>query len=93
MKIFDTFLFLNELDLLEIRLNILDSYVDYFIINESPKTFSGKSKPLYYEDNNSEMAVNEMILSYSYAIQANCMSIQGVVKCYWNDFLGCRSHK
>jgi beta-1,4-mannosyl-glycoprotein beta-1,4-N-acetylglucosaminyltransferase len=51
MKIFDTFLFLNELDLLEIRLNILNSHVDYFIINESPKTFSGKFKPLYYEDN------------------------------------------
>ena len=50
-KIFDTFMFFNELDLLEIRLNILDPYVDYFVISESTVTFSGKSKPLYYAEN------------------------------------------
>jgi beta-1,4-mannosyl-glycoprotein beta-1,4-N-acetylglucosaminyltransferase len=41
----------NELDLLEIRLNILDPYVDKFVIGESRQTFSGKQKPLYYKDN------------------------------------------
>lgn len=51
MKIFDTFTFFNELDLLEIRLNILDPYVDYFVIAESRETFSGKEKPLYFFDN------------------------------------------
>ncbi len=50
-KIFDTFMFFNELDLLEIRLNILDPYVDYFVISESTVTFSGKPKPLYYDEN------------------------------------------
>lgn len=53
MKIFDTFLFFNELDLLEIRLNILDPYVDYFVITEAAVTFSGKPKPLYYQENKS----------------------------------------
>lgn len=44
-------MFFNELDLLEIRLNILDRYVDYFVIGESKQTFSGKEKPLIYPGN------------------------------------------
>lgn len=49
--IYDTFSFFNELDLLEIRLNILNKYVDYFVLCESPKTFSGLNKPLYFKEN------------------------------------------
>ena len=51
MKIYDTFIFFNELDLLEIRLNMLENVVDYFVLVESTKTFTGVSKPLYYEEN------------------------------------------
>ena len=36
--IYDIFPFFNELDLLEIRLNILDKHVDYFVIGECNKT-------------------------------------------------------
>lgn len=50
-KIYDTFMFFNELDLLEIRLNILDPYVDYFVISEATVTFSGKPKLLHYLEN------------------------------------------
>lgn len=50
-KIVDCFTFFNELDLLEFRLTELDSYVDYFVIVESTKTFTGKPKPLYYDLN------------------------------------------
>jgi hypothetical protein len=50
-KVYDCFTFFNELDLLEIRLNILDPYVDYFVLYEAHKTFSGKEKPLYYKEN------------------------------------------
>jgi len=51
MKIYDTFMFFNELDLLEIRLNTLYPHVDYFVITEAAVTFSGKPKPfLYYEN-------------------------------------------
>jgi beta-1,4-mannosyl-glycoprotein beta-1,4-N-acetylglucosaminyltransferase len=49
--IYDCFTFFNELDLLEIRLNILDEYVDYFVLGESSETFSGLEKPLYYLEN------------------------------------------
>ena len=51
MRKIDVVPFFNELDIPEIRLNILDPYVDCFIISEATKTFSGKEKPLYYEEN------------------------------------------
>jgi beta-1,4-mannosyl-glycoprotein beta-1,4-N-acetylglucosaminyltransferase len=51
MKIVDSFIFNNELDLLNYRLNLLYPYVDHFIICESIYTHSGKSKPLYFKDN------------------------------------------
>ncbi len=51
IKIYDVFSFFNELDLLEIRLNILDPYVDYFVLSEATETFSGNKKPLYYLEN------------------------------------------
>lgn len=49
--IYDTFIFFNELDLLEIRLNELDPYVDKFVLVESTKTFTHIDKPLYYLEN------------------------------------------
>ncbi|MES2314820.1 MAG: hypothetical protein V4524_02700 [Patescibacteria group bacterium] len=51
IKIYDVFPFFNELDLLEIRLNILDPYVDYFVIVEYAETFSGNKKKLHFEEN------------------------------------------
>jgi beta-1,4-mannosyl-glycoprotein beta-1,4-N-acetylglucosaminyltransferase len=39
------------LDLLEISLYVLDPYVDWFILSEATKTFSGLDKPLYYQEN------------------------------------------
>jgi beta-1,4-mannosyl-glycoprotein beta-1,4-N-acetylglucosaminyltransferase len=47
--IYDIFTFNGEYDLLEIRLNILNDYVDQFIIVEADETFSGKPKPLYFQ--------------------------------------------
>lgn len=48
---YDIFTFFNELDLLEIRLNMLDHKVDKFVIIECVETFSGNPKPLYYLEN------------------------------------------
>ena len=50
-KIYDCFIFFNELDLLELRLNILDSYVDYFVICEASVTHSGHKKDYIFEKN------------------------------------------
>jgi beta-1,4-mannosyl-glycoprotein beta-1,4-N-acetylglucosaminyltransferase len=51
MKIFDTFIFSNELDLLDLRLNTFNDYVDKFVIVESNITFSGKPKKLNFLEN------------------------------------------
>lgn len=51
MKVIDAFTFFDELDLLEIRLNILNEKVDYFLIVESTQTFSGIKKSLHYLEN------------------------------------------
>ena len=50
-RVYDLFLMSHELDWLEIRLNTLAPYVDYFVIVESPKTFTGLKKPLYLQEN------------------------------------------
>ena len=49
--IYDCFTFFNELDLLEIRLNVLNSAVDKFVLVEMTKTHSGVDKPLLYDEN------------------------------------------
>jgi beta-1,4-mannosyl-glycoprotein beta-1,4-N-acetylglucosaminyltransferase len=49
--IYDIFQFAYELDLLEIRLNILDPYVDKFVICESTTTFMLEPKKLWYQEN------------------------------------------
>ncbi len=51
MSTYDAFLFFNEMDILEIRLNNLDPFVDKFVLVESPQTFSGKLKPLWFQEN------------------------------------------
>ena len=47
-KIYDCFLFNNELDLLRLRLTELYYCVDCFVICECAVTFSGEKKPLHY---------------------------------------------
>jgi len=47
----DCFIFNNELDLLEIRLNSHAPLVERFVVCECPVTHSGKPKPLYYNEN------------------------------------------
>ena len=49
--IYDCFQFFNEIDLLKLRLSVLDPVVDRFVISESTVTFSGHPKPLFYEEN------------------------------------------
>jgi beta-1,4-mannosyl-glycoprotein beta-1,4-N-acetylglucosaminyltransferase len=51
LKVLDAVLMSNELDLLEIRMNELDSVVDYFLIVESNATFTGLPKDTYFASN------------------------------------------
>lgn len=54
--IFDCFTFFNEIDLLEIRLNILNDHVDKFVIVEAGKTQSLIDKPFYFEENKNKFS-------------------------------------
>ena len=51
VQVLDAVLMSSELDLLEIRLNELDSVVDWFFIVESNATFTGLPKEKYYDKN------------------------------------------
>ena len=49
MKIIDCFMFYNEVELLEYRLNILNNVVDYFVLVEATHTFAGMPKSCMFE--------------------------------------------
>jgi len=49
--IYDTFIFFNELELLEIRLHELAQVVDRFVLVEATRTIRAKPKPLYFAEN------------------------------------------
>lgn len=49
--IFDCIPFFNELDILKLRMEILDPYVDYFVLEEATVTFSGKEKKMIFAQN------------------------------------------
>lgn len=49
--IFDCIPFFNELDILKLRMEILDPYVDYFVLEESTVTFSGEDKKMIFAQN------------------------------------------
>lgn len=51
MAIYDCFPFFNELEILDLRFRHHYNLVDYFVIVESTKTFTGNDKPLYFQEN------------------------------------------
>ncbi|EOY31133.1 Beta-1,4-N-acetylglucosaminyltransferase family protein [Theobroma cacao] len=58
-RIFDSIIFSNELDLLEIRWHELDPYISKFVILESNTTFTGIPKPLFFASNRARFAFAE----------------------------------
>lgn len=55
-RVWDTFLFNDELDLLEARLTELAPVVYRFVLVESDLTFQGSPKPLLYQENRERFA-------------------------------------
>lgn len=51
MAIYDCFTYFNEIELLELRLSVLDSFVDYFVLVEANKTFTNEDKEFHFEKN------------------------------------------
>lgn len=50
-KIYDCFIFNDELEMLKLRINLLKDKVDKFVLVESKQTHSGYPKTSYYNDN------------------------------------------
>ena len=51
MAIYDCFQYFDEDHMVDLRLNILNKYVDYFVISESTKTHQGKEKEINFDIN------------------------------------------
>ena len=52
MAIYDCFQYFNEDHIVDLRLNILDKDVDFFVISESTRNHQGKEKKLNFDINN-----------------------------------------
>jgi len=61
MKIYDCITYFDEPMLFDLRLNILDEYVDKFIVIEARHTHSGNDKKLNFEINNFKKFKNKII--------------------------------
>lgn len=70
--IVDCFTFFNELDILELRLTLLDGIVDRFVLCEAPFTFRGVPKPLVYAQNAARFSRwKDRIVHLVYAAEPN----------------------
>ena len=61
MKIFDCFMYFDEEVVLNVRLNTLDKFVDYFVIVESKFTHNGTQRNLKFDHKKFEKFKNKII--------------------------------
>ena len=61
MKIFDCFMYFDEEVVLDVRLNILNKFVDYFVIVESKFTHKGDPRDLQFNHKKFEKFKNKII--------------------------------
>jgi len=87
MKIFDCFMFYDEELLLDIRLNILDKYVDFFIIVESEYFHNGEKRKLKFDIRKFKKFENKII----YMVHKN--EPNGVVRLNDKDDESTKSYK
>ena len=64
MKIYDCFMFSDEKMILDIRLNVLNEYVDYFVIIESKYKHNGDIKNKNFDINNFSKFKDKIIYIY-----------------------------
>lgn len=68
--VYDCMPFFNELDILDMRLHIMDPIVDYFVIEESDVTFSGQKKDMIFDQNRERF--KEFLDKIIYVPVTNC---------------------
>ena len=66
MKIFDCFMYFDEEIVLDLRLNTLDEFVDYFVIVESSFNHKGEKRELKFN-------LNLVILNGSLDLSSNIL--------------------
>ena len=71
MKIYDCFMFFDEEMLLDLRLNIMDQYIDKFVITEATYLHSGKKKKLVFDINKYPKFKNKIIYHVVNDLPAN----------------------
>lgn len=54
--VYDCFPFFNEIDILKMRLEIMDPFVDFFLLEEADVTFSGEPKEMIFWKNREKFA-------------------------------------
>ena len=87
MKIFDCFMFYDEDLLLDLRLNILDQHVDFFVIVESKYFHNGKERQLKFDIKKYKKFENKII----YIVHGN--EPAGIHKVNKEDDEGIKSYK
>lgn len=92
MKVFDSFMFYNELDLLEIRLELLYKNIDYFVISECNETFSGKKKRFLLHENMSRFSKYKDKIIYQ-KLESVPKDFRHFKKQYYTDYNKSYSHK
>ena len=60
MAIYDCFQYFNEEHIADLRFNILDKYIDYFVIVESTVNHQGQPKKLEFDVNNYQKFKNKI---------------------------------
>ena len=87
MKIFDCFMYFDEEVVLDLRLNTLDRYVDYFVIVESTFTHRGDRRNLKFDHKKFEKFKDKIIyLTFD-------KEPDGIEAVYENDYEGEKSRK
>ena len=87
MKIFDCFMYFDEKIVLDVRLNTLNKYVDYFVIVESKYLHNGEKKELNFDINKYKKFKDKIV----YLIQEK--EPEGTIKLNQNDNEKTKSYK
>ena len=61
MRVYDCVIYLDEDFLLDLRFNILNNFVDYFVVVESNKTWQNNKKKFNFNINNFKSFINKII--------------------------------
>ena len=78
MSVYDCFQYYNEDHIVDLRLNILNDYVDYFVISESTKTHQGIRKKLNFNIKNFKKFEKKIIYTVAdYDLNENILNHKG----------------